>query len=45
MRPPCTTDELAPFVAEVAEEARRAREAITPRIRSDDMFWSDFRRR
>jgi hypothetical protein len=38
-------DELAPFVTEVAEEASRAREAITPRISSDDMFWSDFRRR
>ena len=37
-------DELAPFATEVAEEAGRAREAITPRIR-DDVFWSDFRRR
>jgi len=37
--------ELAPFVTELAEEANRAREAITPRIGSDDMFWSDFRRR
>ena len=38
-------DELAPFATEVTEEADRAREAITPRIRSDDVFWSDFRRR
>ncbi len=38
-------DELAPFATEVAEDADRAREAITPRIRSDDVFWSDFRRR
>lgn len=37
--------ELAPFATEVAEEVGRAREAITPRIRSDDVFWSDFRRR
>ena len=38
-------DELAPFATEVAEEAGRARETITPRIRGDDVFWSDFRRR
>jgi len=38
-------DELAPFVMEVAEEAVRAREAIIPRIRGGDVFWSDFRRR
>jgi hypothetical protein len=38
-------DELTPFVTEVAEEAGRAREAITPRIRSDDVSWGDFRRR
>jgi len=42
---PYEPDELAPFVTEVAGEAGRAREAITPRIRSDDVFWSDFRRR
>lgn len=39
------SDELAPFVTEVTEEIGRAREAITPRIRGDDMFWNDFRRR
>jgi hypothetical protein len=38
-------DELAPFITEVTGEADRAREAIIPRIRSDDVFWSDFRRR
>jgi hypothetical protein len=38
-------DELAPFVTEVAGEAGRASEAITARIRSDDMFWRDLRRR
>jgi len=38
-------DELTPFVTEVADEAGQAREAITPRIRSDDASWSDFRRR
>jgi hypothetical protein len=38
-------DELAPFVTEVAGEVDRAREAISSRIRSSDVFWSDFRRR
>ena len=38
-------NELAPFAVEVAEEVGRARETITPRIRGDDVFWSDFRRR
>ena len=38
-------DELTLFVTEVAEEAGRARDAITPRIRSGDVFWSDFRQR
>lgn len=42
---PHEPDELAPFVTEVAGEAGRAREAITPRICSDDVFWRDFRRR
>ena len=42
---PHDPDELAPFVTEVTEEAGRAREAITPRIRSDDVFWDGFRRR
>jgi len=42
---PHEPDELAPFAAEVAAEAGRAREAITPRISSSDVFWSDFRRR
>ncbi len=37
-------NELAPFATEVAEETGRARETITPRIRGDDVFWSDFRR-
>lgn len=38
-------DELVPFVTEVTEDARLAREAIPPRIGSDDRFWTDFRRR
>ncbi|HET9969803.1 MAG TPA: hypothetical protein VFQ68_16330 [Streptosporangiaceae bacterium] len=38
-------DELTPFITEVTAEAGRAREAITPRISSDDVFWGDFRRR
>lgn len=42
---PHEPDELAPFITEVDGEAGRAREAITPRIRSDDVFWNDFRRR
>jgi hypothetical protein len=40
---PHEPEELAPFVTEAAEEAAGARETITPRIRSDDVFWSDFR--
>jgi hypothetical protein len=42
---PHEPDELTPFVTELAGEAGRAREAITPRIKSDDVFWRDFRRR
>lgn len=42
---PHEPDELTPFVTEVAGEAGRAREAITPRIQSEDVFWRDFRRR
>jgi hypothetical protein len=42
---PHEPDELAPLVTEVTEEAVRARAAITPRIRSGDVFWDDFRRR
>ena len=42
---PHDPDELAPFVAEVTEEAGVARGAIPSRIGSDDVFWSDFRRR
>jgi len=38
-------DELAPFAAEVAEEAKRARETLTGRIGSLDLFWEDYRRR
>jgi hypothetical protein len=38
-------DELTPFVAEVAEEVGRARDAISARMRSGDVFWGDFRRR
>ena len=38
-------DELAPFAAEVAEEAKRARETLTGRISNPDLFWEDYRRR
>ena len=36
--------ELAPFAAEVADEAKRAREALAGRVSDSDGFWGEFRR-
>lgn len=41
---PYEAAELAPFAAEVADEAKRAREALAGRVSDSDAFWGEFRR-